>query len=147
MEFHKILIAIDNCKSAEVVALNGLQIAQQYHAEIALVSIIDPEANWGGEQPTPREMDDMIDGNFNTSQQNVIDKVFKNYPVKTFIEQGKPYEIILKIADEWGADVIVMGTHGRKGLSHLLIGSVAEEVIRHTKKTLVVIPVSESNEA
>jgi nucleotide-binding universal stress UspA family protein len=67
--------------------------------------------------------------------------------VKTFIEQGKPYEIILKIADEWGADVIVMGTHGRKGLSHLLIGSVAEEVIRHTKKTLVVIPVSESNEA
>jgi nucleotide-binding universal stress UspA family protein len=147
MEFHKILIAIDNCKSAEVVALNGLQIAQQYHAEIALVSIIDPAANWGGEQPTPREMDDMIDGNFNTSQQNVIDKVFKNYPVKTFIEQGKPYEIILKIADEWGADVIVMGTHGRKGLSHLLIGSVAEEVIRHTKKTLVVIPVSESNEA
>jgi nucleotide-binding universal stress UspA family protein len=144
MEFHRILIAIDNGKSAETIALNGLQLAQQYQAEIALVSIVDPATNWGDELVTLREMDDLIDGNFNTSQQNVIDKVFKTYPVKRFIKQGNPYEVILKIADEWGADVIVMGTHGRKGLSHLFIGSVAEEVIRHSKKTLVVIPVSES---
>lgn len=144
MEFQKILIAIDSRKSAEIVALNGLQLAQQYHSEIALVSIVDPSKNWNDELATPREIDDMIDANLNVSQQNVIEKVFKSYPVKTFIERGKPYEVILKIAEEWGADVIVMGTHGRKGLSHLLIGSVAEEVIRHSKKTLVVIPVSES---
>ena len=143
MEFHKILIAIDNCKSAEVVASNGLQLAMQYHAEIALVSIVDPASIWGDEHMTLREIDDLIDGNFNASQQHVIDKVFKSYPVKRFIEKGKPYEVILKIANEWGADVIVMGTHGRKGLSNLLMGSVAEEVIRYSKKTLVVIPISE----
>ncbi len=144
MEFHKILIAIDNLESAEIVALNGLQLAQQYHAEIALVTIVDPKASWADEGVTPSEMDDVIECDCNTSQQNVINNVFKSYPVKRFIEQGKPYEIILKIADEWGADVIVMGTHGRKGLSHLFIGSVAEEVIRHSKKALVVIPISES---
>jgi nucleotide-binding universal stress UspA family protein len=146
MEFQKILIAIDNGKSAGAVALAGLQLARQYDAKIALVTIVDPAENWINEQVTSREMDDLIEGNFNISQQHVIDTVFKSYPVKTFIQQGEPYEIILKIADEWGADVIVLGTHGRKGLSHLLMGSVAEEVIRHSKKTIVVIPVSESQE-
>jgi nucleotide-binding universal stress UspA family protein len=115
MEFQKILIAIDNGKSAEAVALAGLQLARQYDAKIALVTIVDPAENWINEQVTSREMDDLIEGNFNISQQHVIDTVFKSYPVKTFIQQGEPYEIILKIADEWGADVIVLGTDGQCG--------------------------------
>ncbi|MGY0036445.1 universal stress protein [Pedobacter sp. NJ-S-72] len=50
--------------------------------------------------------------------------------------------MIIETAEKWGADIIVMGTHSRKGLPHLLLGSVAEDVIRHSKKTLIVIPVS-----
>lgn len=46
------------------------------------------------------------------------------------IESGEPSDTILRVAGEGGADLLVMGTHGRTGLSRLLIGSVAEAVLR-----------------
>ena len=44
---------------------------------------------------------------------------------------GDPFAIICRVAEEIPADLIVMGSHGRTGLSHLLLGSVAERVVRH----------------
>ena len=141
MKFHKILIAIDNNQSSELVALSGLQLAQQYDSEIALVSIPQGDGFQEHDPATQAELEDMMEHNLNASQLNVIHKIFKDVPVKRFVEKGVPYKVIIEIADKWGADIIVMGTHGRKGLPHLLLGSVAEDVIRHSKKTLVVIPV------
>jgi hypothetical protein len=46
---------------------------------------------------------------------------------------GKPAEAIVRVAREAGVDLIVMGTHGRTGLRHLLLGSVAEAVIRQVR--------------
>jgi nucleotide-binding universal stress UspA family protein len=46
------------------------------------------------------------------------------------VQTGAPSEEIVKIAEEERADLIVMGTHGRAGLNHLLLGSVAERVVR-----------------
>lgn len=46
------------------------------------------------------------------------------------VQAGIPYEVIVKIAEEELADMIVMGTHGRSGLNRVLLGSVAERVIR-----------------
>ncbi len=48
------------------------------------------------------------------------------------VEAGEPSDTILQIAKDGGADLIVMGTHGRTGLSRLLIGSVAEAVLRRS---------------
>ncbi len=50
---------------------------------------------------------------------------------KTLIKEGAPRHEIVTAAKEFGADLIVMGTHGRTGLAHLLFGSVAEHVLRH----------------
>ncbi len=60
--------------------------------------------------------------------------------VYEFTPEGFPHEEILNIAKEWEADVIVMGTHGRTGLSHLFSGSVAEHVIHHAIVPVMVIP-------
>lgn len=46
------------------------------------------------------------------------------------LEKGNPPEVILNVAKEWPADVIVMGTHGHTGLTRALLGSVAEAVVR-----------------
>ena len=46
------------------------------------------------------------------------------------LEQGDPVTEILRVAREAGADLIVLGTHGRTGLGRLLMGSVAEQVVR-----------------
>jgi len=142
MEFHKILIAIDSNPSAEIVAQSGLQLGRQFGSQIALISIIDPDSIPDDHPATPRELEDMMEHNLNQSQLNVIDKVFKKFPVTSFVEKGIPYKAIIKAAEKWGADIIVMGTHGRKGIPHLLLGSVAEDVIRHSKKNVIVIPVN-----
>ncbi|HSL81584.1 MAG TPA: universal stress protein, partial [Thermoanaerobaculia bacterium] len=47
--------------------------------------------------------------------------------------QGIPAEVIVRRAEELGADLIAMGTHGRSGLAHLLLGSTAERVVQHAK--------------
>jgi universal stress protein A len=50
--------------------------------------------------------------------------------IEVKLEGGDPVDTILQVASEGGFDLIVMGTHGRRGLTHLLIGSVAEKVVR-----------------
>lgn len=51
-------------------------------------------------------------------------------PAKTQVAVGKPAEEILQVAEDEGVDLIVMGTHGRTGLRHILLGSVAETMVR-----------------
>jgi nucleotide-binding universal stress UspA family protein len=53
-------------------------------------------------------------------------------PVATELGEGAPTDCILRAAVDGGFDLIVMGTHGRTGLRHLLLGSVAEHVVRHS---------------
>jgi nucleotide-binding universal stress UspA family protein len=136
----KILIAIDDGPTSEKVASIGFQLGQQLNAEIALVSVVDTTALMTDGGVTPGELADIIKNDFKKSQQMLVDKVFKDYKVWTFVEKGKPFEAVLKVAEEWEADLIVLGTHGRTGLSHLLMGSVAEKVIRHSTKPLFIIP-------
>jgi universal stress protein A len=50
--------------------------------------------------------------------------------IETVMESGVPYQKIVALADERKVDLIIMATHGRTGLSHLLLGSVAERVVR-----------------
>jgi len=53
--------------------------------------------------------------------------------VETMAKEGYPPEIIVDEAENAGADLIAMGTHGRSGLAHLLLGSTAERVVQHAK--------------
>lgn len=55
------------------------------------------------------------------------------------VAEDDPAEVILRKAAEIGADVLVMGTHGRTGVRRLLIGSVAERVLRHASVPVVVV--------
>jgi nucleotide-binding universal stress UspA family protein len=59
------------------------------------------------------------------------------------IVQGVPHREITRIADKLSADLIVMGTHGRTGLTRLLIGSVAERVVRTAKVPVMTVPARE----
>lgn len=61
------------------------------------------------------------------------------------VEIGGPAETIIGRATEWKADLIVMGTHGRTGLAHLLMGSVAENVVR--RASLLVLIAHEPGQA
>jgi nucleotide-binding universal stress UspA family protein len=57
----------------------------------------------------------------------------ENVRVEHRLEDGKEVETILRVADDIGAGLIVMGTHGRSGIARILIGSTAEHVLRRAK--------------
>lgn len=62
-----------------------------------------------------------------------VEEVLGPDPVglRTVVESGHPYATILQWASEGAYDLIVMGTHGRSGLPHVLLGSIAEKIVRH----------------
>lgn len=66
-----------------------------------------------------------------------------NIKVIGVIKHGIDFEEIVKYAKEVGADLIVIATHGRTGIMHSLLGSVAEKVIQHAKCPVLVIPAGE----
>ena len=60
-------------------------------------------------------------------------------PLK-FMPEGSPAQEILSTAKNWEADLIVVGSHGGSGLLHVLMGSISEHVIRHSKIPVMVVP-------
>jgi nucleotide-binding universal stress UspA family protein len=58
---------------------------------------------------------------------------------KTSVMQGEAKSIIVDYAKGWGADLIVLGSHGRKGLEHFLVGSVSEAVLRHAHCSVEIV--------
>lgn len=141
MNYKKILIAVDDSPVAEKVALEGFLLGKQLNAEMALISVADIAFVIAEGGVTPREMTEMIKDDLKKVQKMLIKNIFKEQKVWSFIEEGTPADMIKKTCDEWEASLIVIGTHGRTGLSHILMGSVAERVIRHSPVPVLVVPV------
>ena len=65
--------------------------------------------------------------------------MYPDLPVRRALHAGPPGEVICWMAEDQRCDLIVMGTHGRTGLAHLILGSVAEHVLRHARCPVVVV--------
>jgi universal stress protein A len=63
----------------------------------------------------------------------------------TRVEQGDPARTIVEIAEEGDYDLVAMGTHGRSGFAHLLLGSVAEKVVRRSPKPVLTVRTPEQS--
>jgi nucleotide-binding universal stress UspA family protein len=60
-------------------------------------------------------------------------------PIQTEVALGDPREVILRVAEEQSADLIVVGSHGRSGIPKLLMGSVASHVVTHATCNVLVV--------
>ena len=70
------------------------------------------------------------------------EQVSEEVPVFPHVEKGKPWAEIIRLAEQHEADLIVLGTHGRTGLQHWLLGSTAERVVQHSSCPVLVVPSS-----
>jgi nucleotide-binding universal stress UspA family protein len=142
MNFKKILIAVDSSAFSLKAAEAGFDLAHAVNAEVALIYVIDrTKESIGAEIGPTRQQSEVI---LLKEAQDVIEQLIKMYNgtamLYKFTPEGFPKEEILNTAKEWEADVIVMGTHGRSGLSHLFNGSVAEDVLKHARVPVLIIP-------
>ena len=140
MRYRKILIAVDNSANALEAVKHGFELAGALGAELALVSVVPP-----AEIVSIPEAGVVIAEPFDSHAKEAdeaINKIFELYPnAKCSVHKpfGSAKKEILKIANECGADLIVMGTHGRTGIDYFLMGSVAEYVLKHAKQPVLVV--------
>ncbi|MEP6795876.1 MAG: universal stress protein [Saprospiraceae bacterium] len=141
MNYKNILIAVDSSEYSLNATKKGMELALQVNANIAVVYVVDTSKALGnfdvGLLPgqallaLKKEAEQTFD---------LLEKMYPGSELKKFMPEGFPREEILHTAEKWQADLIVLGTHGRTGLSHLLMGSVAEYVIHHSKVPLLIVP-------
>ncbi|MBS1525614.1 MAG: universal stress protein [Bacteroidetes bacterium] len=141
-ELKKLLIAVDGGPASERIAAEAFQLGKKLNAEMAVISVADTTLLVSESGMTTAEFADSIKSSHKDNLQILADKIFGGFKVWLFIEEGSPADAILRVAGEWDADLVVLGTHARKGLSHLLLGSVAEKVVRHSSKSLYIIPIN-----
>lgn len=155
--FKKILIGIDNSKHAEHAAKTGFDLAKTFDAHVGLVHIIEPafvaspvtDTTMGMPLQGAAEIGgiEVLDIQ-NEVSENIIDRTIKTYAgelqVTVFTEYGSTADGILNCSKEFGADLIVMGTHSRTGLDRFIMGNVAENVIRTSEIPVLVIPLGVS---
>lgn len=157
MKINRILIAIDDSKYADNAAAFGFDLAHAYKADVGLVNVMEPIITSSADTNilggTPFEPNIGNDPEFiriqKESSENIIQRTINTYgsdlKVTHFTEYGSKADGIIDCANEFGADLIVVGTHNRTGIDRLLMGSVAEHVVRHSKVPVLVIPFKQEN--
>jgi nucleotide-binding universal stress UspA family protein len=156
MTISKILIGIDDSKFAEHAAEYGFDLARKFNAAVGLVNIVEPvilpESSTSIDplmstafQSTSIEEMDLL--NIQKSQsENVVERTIKKLGegvlVTQFSEYGSTADGIISCSKEFGADLIVIGTHNRSGLDRWLLGSIAEDVVRQSEIPVLVVPFS-----
>jgi nucleotide-binding universal stress UspA family protein len=67
-----------------------------------------------------------------------VRSVLAGQPAEVFVDRGVPYAEVIRRAEAWNADLLVVGSHGRTGIARVLLGSVAERVVRHAHGSVLV---------
>ena len=142
MSYKKILIAVDNRENSMNVSRKGFELAAQLQAEAALIFVVDKSKAIGN--PDTGIMPDEALLVLKKEAQEALDQLIllNNQKKETlkFMPEGLPKETILKIAANWGADLIVTGMNGKGGLSLWVMGSVAQFIVLHSPLPVMIVP-------
>ena len=149
----KILIALDYNPTAQKVAEAGYELAKAMNAEVILLHVIsdpayyastvyDPIMGYGGFVNLNLMESNLVD-ELKKYAQHFLDKSKKhlgNESIETIIKEGDVADTILEVTKDVKPDIIVMGSHSRKWLEQVLLGSTVEDVLHKTTTPLLIIP-------
>jgi len=143
IKIQKVLIAMDYDETSQKVAEVGFSMAKAMNAETILLHVISEQPVYYSTYTYMRELRVDILGDLKISTQKFLDKTKKylgDDSIKTILKEGEIAETILNTAKELKVDVIVMGSHSRKWLENIILGSEAEDVLKKTTIPLFIIP-------
>jgi len=129
--FRKVLCPIDFSEHSLAALAIALKVAQQNDAKLYLLNVAPVPAGAVGFQPIPMDPYPYLEKDCHEHLEKLArEKIPGSVRYETLVVSGDPAQQVLDTAGALDADLIVMGTHGRKGLSHLVLGSAAERVVR-----------------
>ena len=140
----KILAPTDFSELSKLGMRYGLEMARDNKAELIAYHVIDLGEGWKGihTELTP-PYHDMLEDNRRLLEKFISD----NFPeridlakLRLVVEFGASFKNIVELAEKEHVDVIVMSTHGRTGLDHIILGSVTEKVIARAPCPVLVLP-------
>jgi nucleotide-binding universal stress UspA family protein len=127
--FKRILVPLDGSSLAEAILPQVQELARTLGAELFLVRAVAAHV-FPGVDPTEQEVDVVQKAEAYVAE--VAGRLRDaGIPIHTAVRYGEPAEEILGHIGENAVDLVAMSTHGRSGLSRLVLGSVAEQVVRH----------------
>lgn len=154
----KILIALDYDPGAQKVAEIGFSLGGHQQAEITLLHVItnpayygtnvyDPIMGFGGYTNLDLLRPDIMD-ELKSSSLDFLEKAKKHLGddnIKILVKEGNIAESILDTAKELNADIIAIGSHSRRWLENIVMGSITERVLHHTTIPLFIVPAKKHN--
>jgi len=129
----RILYATDFSTYSNQAYFHAIALAESHGANLTILYVFAP--GFG----TPEIHGEEADRNYWKEQLEQIRPVDPRIPVNHVFLEGDPPTEIVRYAGDAGMDLIVMGTHGRTGLERLLMGSVAEKVLREAPCSVLVV--------
>jgi len=130
--FRHVLVPLDMGDGTIKVLDAAIDLAKQFGAQLTLVHAYEiPAYVYGGVTYTPTDLFGPIAEAAQVHLDEALKRAKERIPeTKAILRRGPAAFEILAVIDEVRPDLVVMGTHGRKGVSRLLLGSVAEKVVR-----------------
>ncbi|MCC6215801.1 MAG: universal stress protein [Polyangiaceae bacterium] len=147
MQLRRLLVPVDYSEHAERVLAHAAELAAAVGAEVHALHVWEcmpnaPASLLVQTPEGPRKLGDLVR---ETAERDMIEFLAKvtlpeGVRVTHALASGEPTKALLEAAARADVDLIVMGTHGRTGLKHAVLGSVAEKLVRLSPKPVLVVP-------
>jgi nucleotide-binding universal stress UspA family protein len=135
-----ILVPVDFSDSARKALHYALAFARLFKAEVTILHVAPELAE---ESRVTFSMPELQQEILRDAAENLRQEIERadvsDLKVNPVVKKGTPYHEIVETATQMNADMIVIGTHGRTGLKHVLMGSTAERVVRHAPCPVLVV--------
>ena len=141
---NKILIAVDLSESSDLIIKKGIELAIKMEASVILSSVVPMYVDYLQSQmsmvPTPWDEIYTAQKEAAIKELKLVQDKFPNIPIEIYVEVGNAKDVVIEKAIMDKVDYIVVGTHGRTGFSHVVMGSTAEYIVRHATMPVMVVP-------
>ena len=131
----KILVPVDFSDCSKKALQYAIPFTRQFGAELVLLSVIEPYPAVPEMAPTDFETIDDTRRHLETLRRTIPEMVH----ARTLLRTGSPAAEIVAAAGDLGIDLIIIATHGRKGLTRMMLGSTTEKVVRHASCPVLIV--------
>jgi len=135
--YKNIVLAYDGSKFSNKALKEAINIAKSSGGGLLILSVVDITDEF--ESQAPGLTDKMTEKLLKLAQKALAKALTAKVKAKVEVHVGDAYEMIVDISKKKKADIIIMGSHGRTGLTRLLMGSVTSRVIGHAPCSVLVV--------